>query len=231
MCTMVYVPNDGAPVLASLRDESPQRSAANPPAIFDDGELRFIMPLDPHGGGSWVGVNERGSTIVLLNGAYEKHVPQPPYRTSRGLILRKLLGSEMPVVEWLLMSMDEIEPYTLVIFTDGKLFRLTWDGYQKHRQVLDVSVHHIFSSATLYDENARKARVDHFENWMVMRPPVTKLSLLNFFNSIQDKDNGFIIDRGGVVRSLSYSFISAGKYSPVFDHYDLRKYRSYSLGF
>lgn len=231
MCTMVYIPYGGTSILASLRDESPLRYPAEPPAVFDGAETRYIMPLDPQGGGSWAGVNDGMSAVILLNGAFEKHVSSPPYRMSRGVIVKGILDSKMPVLEWMLMPMDDIEPHTLIVLSDGQLFRLTWDGAQKHRIALDTTIHHIFSSATLYNEEARLNRQHLFDNWIAMRPPVNQLSLLNFFNSVEDKNNGFIIDRDGKMKTLSYSFISLDKESPVFHYYDLRKYQFYSKKF
>lgn len=228
---MVYIPTGNTRIIASLRDESPLRQASVPPAVFEGADTRYIIPLDPMGGGSWIGINDRNTAIILLNGAFEKHLPSPPYVMSRGQVVKKLLDSTFPVVEWLLMPMAGIEPYTLIVFTDGLLFRLTWDGAEKHRQPLDADICHIFSSATLYDSQARQQREHLFYNWMAMRPPVDKLSLLDFFNSVDDRANGFIINREEKVKTLSYSFINLDSIEPQFHYYDLRKYRYYSASF
>ncbi len=227
---MVYIPTGSSGIIASLRDESPLRQASVPPAVFEGADTRYIMPLDPLGGGSWIGMNDRNTAMILLNGAFEKHISLPPYVMSRGLVVKKLLDSSLPVVDWLLMPMAGVEPYTLIVFTDGLLFRLTWDGVEKHRQPLDVNTCHIFSSATLYDAEARLQRAHLFHNWMAMRPPVDKLSLLDFFNSVDDSMNGFIINREKV-KTLSYSCINLDNAAPQFHYYDLRKYRYYAASF
>jgi len=225
MCTILYAPTGKSSFIASLRDESPMRTHALAPAAYDGNEMRYVMPLDPTGGGTWVGYNELGTAIVLMNGGFARHTPHPPYRMSRGIIVRTLLDARMPVVEWMLMPMEDIEPYTLIVFAEGKLFRLTWDGKEKSRQALDETTPHIFSSSTLYDENARNMREGYFRNWIAMNPPLDKLSILNFFQSLKDTQNGFIMNRDEIVRTLSYSFICMDKAGYSFHYYDLLKYQ------
>ena len=224
MCTVVYVPDGEKRILASLRDESPLRPPAIPPRVIDEDEVTYIMPIDPYGNGSWVGFNDNRSAIILLNGAFIKHKHNPPYEMSRGLIVRKLLANKMPVIEWMLTPMEGLEPYTLVVFTDGQLFRLTWDGEKKYRETLDKNASHIFSSSTLYEMETAKNRKDYFDDWIAMRPPINRLSLLNFFNSVDDQTNGFIIDRPGSVKTLSYSYIELGQTESTICYYDLLKF-------
>jgi uncharacterized protein with NRDE domain len=225
MCTVLFAPTGKSSLIASLRDESPRRVGALVPAAYEGNEMRYVMPLDPTGGGSWVGYNEAGAVVVLLNGAFEKHIPAPPYRLSRGIIVRTLLDSRMPVVEWMLMPMENIEPYTLIVFSDGKLFRLAWDGKEKSRQPLDETTTHIFSSATLYDKEAKSMRENYFRNWIAMNPPLDKLSILSFFQSLKDTQNGFIMNRNELVQTLSYSFICMDPDGYSFHYYDLQKYQ------
>ncbi|MGL1516781.1 NRDE family protein, partial [Vibrio parahaemolyticus] len=44
------------------------------------------FPKDPDGGGTWIALKENGDVAILLNGAFENHIPAYPYRRSRGLI-------------------------------------------------------------------------------------------------------------------------------------------------
>lgn len=207
MCTVVYLPTENGICLASLRDESPKRKNANVPAIIESNNIYYLSPTDPAAGGTWIGVNQPGSIIVLLNGGFENHTKTKVYKKSRGLIVSELLAKDMPVKEWTVMDMEGIEPYTLIIFTEGKLFQLVWDGQHKHQTLQTNKRPQIWSSATLYDDSAKAMRNQHFENWIAANPPLTKLSLFNFFKSTDDKENGFIINRNELVKTMSYSFI------------------------
>ncbi len=231
MCTVVYIPNNsGTGYFASLRDESPIRPKASMPQINDDDEIKFISPIDAFAGGTWIGVNDFNNVIILLNGSFENHTRKSFYRKSRGLIVRELLSCELPVVDWNLMNLTDIEPFTLIVFSDDNLFQLLWDGTNKTRILLDATIPHIFSSSTLYSNNAKAKRKDMFDNWIAMNPPISKLSLLNFFKSFDDKKNGFIIDRSATMKTISYSFIELQHHQTAcFSHYDFIDYKFTSV--
>ena len=231
MCTVVYIPNKkGTSYFASLRDESPLRPKASVPKVNDENEIKFLSPVDAYAGGTWMGVNDFNNVIILLNGAFENHTRKGFYRKSRGLIVRELLSTEVPVVDWNLMSLTDIEPFTLIVFSDNNLFQLVWDGINKTRILLDAAISHIFSSSTLYSNKAKGFRKDMFDNWIAMNPPISKLSLLNFFKSLNDKENGFIIDRSATMKTISYSFIELQHHRTVsFNYYDFIDYKFSSI--
>lgn len=225
MCTVVFIPNTNKVFFASLRDESPLRPTAITPELFNIGNLTILSPKDALAGGTWLGINDHKNIIILLNGGFEKHEQKKDYRKSRGLIVSELLQSEMPIIDWELMKMQGIEPFTLIVWSDKILFKLIWDGSIKHRVKLDSKVPHIFSSSTLYSPNAKKYREELFQNWIAMNPPITKLSLLKFFNSVNDSENGFIMNRNEKVKTLSYSFIELTNNAIAeLNYYDLQSF-------
>jgi hypothetical protein len=231
MCTVIYIPNNnGTSYFASLRDESPLRPKASIPQVNDENEIKFLSPVDAYAGGSWIGVNDFNNVIILLNGGFENHTRKRFYRKSRGIIVKELLSSELPVVDWNLMNLTDIEPFTLIVFSDDNLFQLVWDGINKTRILLDATIPHIFSSSTLYSLEEKANRKDVFDNWIAMNPPVSKLSLLNFFKSSNDKENGFIIDRSATMKTISYSFIELQHHqSASFNYYDFIDYKFTSI--
>src|ERR1700747_27089 len=87
MCTVTYLPKTGASfILTSNRDELASRPAAELPKIHTVHGQKIIFPKDPVSGGTWIGISFKGQMVCLLNGAYEKHISDPPYRKSRGLV-------------------------------------------------------------------------------------------------------------------------------------------------
>ncbi|MBC7833593.1 MAG: NRDE family protein [Phycisphaerales bacterium] len=115
MCTVTLIPlprTDGRPGSRSLylagsvsfagfrlvvnRDEERDRPAASPPRWHDlpQGSTRAVYPIDPVGGGTWVGVSSTGLALCLLNlnQIPRPYLPPPEQLTSRGLIIPKLLG-------------------------------------------------------------------------------------------------------------------------------------------
>lgn len=207
MCTVVFVPGNNKYCFASLRDEDPRRAKAVTPTLQSNNEVMYLSPVDPVGGGTWLGVNEMGYVIVLLNGGFEKHPAGGTYLKSRGTIVKEILSSAMPVVDWMLMDMDNIEPYTLVVWADNNLFQLVWDGTAKHKVRLATDKPYLWSSSTLYNNKIKIYRRELFENWMATNPSISKKALFDFFNSFTDDENGFIMNRSEHIKTLSYSFV------------------------
>ncbi len=225
MCTVVFIPGKDCNYFASLRDENPERQKAQIPAILGNEELKYLSPVDSLAGGTWIGANELGAVIILLNGAFKNHERRAPYVKSRGLIVSELLQSDVPVIDWSMMDMENVEPYTIIVWVDKMLFQLIWDGEKKHRITLEADKPHIWSSATLYDAGARAKREELFQNWIVMDPPVSKVSLLNFFKQFNDTQNGFLVNRNNKIKTLSYTFIESNiDNKAVLNYYDLQAY-------
>lgn len=223
MCTVVFIPGKDCNYFASLRDESPQRPKAKTPAILGGDDMKYLAPMDALAGGTWIGVNELGAVIILLNGGFENHERKIPYAKSRGLIVSELLQSDVPVIDWSMMEMEDVEPYTLIVWVDKMLFQLVWDGEKKHRITLEVDKPHMWSSATLYDAATSSKRKELFQNWIVMGPPVSKVSLLNFFKLVNDNENGFMVNRSGKIKTLSYTFIESDiNNKAVVNYFDLQ---------
>lgn len=221
MCTVVFIPGNKAVFLGSLRDESPKRPRATKPAVSEIDGLSFLAPTDTMAGGTWLGVNSIGNIIILLNGGFENHSRKNYYRKSRGLIVTELLALAQPVIEWDMMEMEDIEPFTLIIWANNNLYQLVWDGNKRHKIQLDQTLPYIWSSATLYNAAAKAKREQLFKNWMAANPLVSNLSLLDFFKSYHDAENGFMINRNESIKTLSFSSIKlAENNKAVMCYYD-----------
>ena len=84
MCTVTYIPVNDKYFISSNRDEKNSRSQAAPPAVYKLNNIMLIFPKDADAGGSWIALHENGNAAVLLNGAFEKHNPLPPYKKKQG---------------------------------------------------------------------------------------------------------------------------------------------------
>lgn len=207
MCTVLYIPGQESVYFASLRDENPARPKARAPYIESGTGYQFLAPTDPAAGGTWIGINSYENVIILLNGGFENHIRKDHYRQSRGLIVTALLKTVYPVVEWSMMDMEGIEPFTLIVWSEHRLFQLTWDGSTKHRLLLDEQQPWIWSSSTLYSPSVKEKRKSLFDEWMSKQPEINQASVLSFFNSFREDQNGFIMHRSPLLKTLSYSFI------------------------
>lgn len=211
MCTVVYIPMNDTCYFASLRDESPARASAKMPQLMIGHDVDYIAPIDPLSNGTWLGINARENVIILLNGAFTAHQKKSNYRKSRGVIVNELVQSAMPIIEWRLMNLEGIEPFTLVVWSNPILFELVWDGVTKHKNMIDHNIPHIWSSSTLYNSQANQKRKDWFQNWIKHQEKMDSRSLFKFFTTQDDLENGFIINRNESIKTLSYSFIEVTK--------------------
>lgn len=211
MCTVVFIPGEEKHYFASLRDENPDRKPAIAPIITSGENSKYLAPIDPSGGGTWLGVNENGYVIILLNGGFENHTKKNNYAKSRGKIVTELLDTYMPVKEWNFMNLNNMEPFTLIVWMQENLYQLVWDGLKKHQINLSKNVAYLWSSATLYSTDALNKRISLFHKWINTKEEISKQSLLHFFAMYNDNFNGFIINRNEKIKTLSYTFITVLK--------------------
>jgi hypothetical protein len=129
MCTVSWLrESEGGYKLFCNRDEKRTRKAAVAPQLQTARGIRFIAPLDGEFGGTWIGVNEHGVSVCLLN-RYDRAARG---RISRGLFVLDLLGSRS-AAEAVQSAEDrdlsEFSPFTLAVLEPASPTALcVWDG-------------------------------------------------------------------------------------------------------
>ena len=166
MCTVTYIPTTDGFYLTSNRDEHHSRGAAIAPAIHKAGDSDVLYPKDPDKNGSWIAAKANGNFVVLLNGAFVKHIAKPAYKISRGSIVLGAIAAARPDLYFKEACLSDVEPFTLVIYTNRTLYECRWDGARKFILPLDQHIPHIWSSATLYDQAARAKKAMRFKSWL-----------------------------------------------------------------
>lgn len=198
MCTVTYFPLKNKIVLTSNRDEKPNRSAQK---IRQ--EKGVFYPKEAAKNGTWFAVSESGNSIVLLNGAFENHQRKAEYRKSRGLIVLDLVVKENIFNALQFIDLENIEPFTLVIFQENQLAEFRWDGSEKHFKILDINRPHIWSSATLYDEMAREKREQIFRAFL-QKEMISEETIWDFHHQkTDDLQNGITIKRQNTIQTIS----------------------------
>lgn len=125
MCTLSIIPLGAGYRAVVNRDESRTRAEALAPrwrALAGPGARKAIWPTDPAGGGTWVGANDAGLMLALLN-----YNPVPadrarPGSQSRGAVIPMLIGAETPaqVVQGLKrIALSDFAPFRLVAVVRG----------------------------------------------------------------------------------------------------------------
>lgn len=223
MCTVTFIRVKDTFFITSSRDEKVLRSRALPPKMYRVNNMGLLFPKDGDAGGTWIALNENSNAAVLLNGAFFYHQSNPPYRRSRGLVLIDIIGTSTPVNGFLQMNLEAVEPFTLILLQDFKLYECRWDGEQKFSKPLVTSENYIWSSATLYDEATQKKRNEWFERWLAKND---KPSLENIFHFHQfagdgDTQNDIRMNRGGHLFTVSIAAIQITRDSASMHYLDL----------
>ncbi len=228
MCTVSFISVNGTAIITSNRDENVQRKTAYAPAVELLNNKKIIFPKDSKAGGTWFAASDTGVITVLLNGAFVKHMVKPPYRKSRGLVLLDIIGSGNPLSFFQEMSLQDIEPFTLILCQQGTLHDLRWDGVVKHELLLRYTGNYIWSSATLYNAEVIKHRKNLFERFIESTTTPT-VDLIHAFhsNNHRDEENGFIINRetGMKTFSITQAVLQPGEIN--FLHTDLLEHQKF----
>lgn len=225
MCTVTFIPAGDKIYLTSNRDEKHWRSAALPPAVYPFPSGKILFPKDGDAGGTWIAAHENGNAIVFLNGGRIRHTPQPPYRKSRGLILLDLIEGRTAFNSFLAINLNNIEPFTAIIWDDGHLFECRWDGVQKYHHELSYKQPHIWSSVTLYDEEVINRRRRWFNSWLKKHPQPGQEDILHFhqFTGDGDQHNDLMMNRDGLVFTVSVTSMAITDQLVSMQYVDLQR--------
>ena len=222
MCTVSFVRANDSIIITSNRDEHIQRENAAAPAFHILQGKKIIFPQDSRAGGTWFAAADNGVVAVLLNGAFKKHIAQPPYRKSRGLILLEIIEADQPHSFFTTLNLDEIEPFTVVLYQCNLLYELRWDGTGKHEKQLDISGNYIWSSSTLYTDEIIEKREHLFQQFIHTPACITATAIYDFHASNnEDAENGFVIDRQTGMKTFSITQAVVNDIAINFLHSDL----------
>jgi uncharacterized protein with NRDE domain len=209
MCTVTYIPINEKYFITSNRDEKNVRGTALHPAVYEINGKKLIYPKDANAGGTWIALHENGNAAVLLNGAFEKHIPRPPYRSSRGIILLEIISNERPARHFHQMDLSNMEPFTLILSEQENLYEYRWDGRIKYGRQLKKHRPYIWSSATLYDKDTVSKREQWFADFLNNNPNPTQQDILSFhrFSGNEDHANNLVMKRENIYSTVSITSI------------------------
>jgi uncharacterized protein with NRDE domain len=230
MCTVTFIPVNDTVFITHNRDEKSVRPKAIPPKQYEVNGHQLLFPRDSQGGGTWVALHKNGNAAVLLNGAFTKHVYQPPYRKSRGLAFLDIMASENLWFSWSAVDLEKVEPFTIILWNSGELYECRWDGLQKFSKRLDPVQPYTWSSVTLYDNEIIDKRRHWFQNWITAAPIVNKETIVNFHLSAGDGDinNDLRMNRNGEMLTVSITAIELATSKGSISYVDLQEDVNYT---
>jgi len=182
MCTVTWVHEDDGYHLLCNRDEKKTRTPATGPRISTHDGVRFVAPTDGDFGGTWIGSNEFGISVCLLNdvnltGGSRPHLSDRPY-TSRGLVLPALMNSQsvIEVCERLWKSdLTTFAPFTLAALEPNQDAAVVeWTGAEKN-VLLSADRYLPLVSSSFDADNVRAKRRMEFQGLQSRRKPDAEL--------------------------------------------------------
>ena len=211
MCFVTYFPYQQGFILTSNRDESTERPRALPPKKYFIDAIPVFYPQDSLAKGTWIAASPN-TTLCLLNGAFEKHLHQPPYRLSRGLVVLDFFRHKNSAAFIDHYSLKGIEPFTLVVIEEEKALRLwefRWDGVRLHVKNLDPQQNYAWSSVTLYSEAIVREREHWLQKWQAQHPVFNGADVLEFHSlgGNGDLTNDLVMNRNDLLRTVSITQI------------------------
>lgn len=236
MCTVSYVPLGlDQFILTSNRDENPDRITLQPgeeitivqSETMPTGQADIICPKDSKAGGSWIAMSTNGKVACLLNGAFKKHVHEPSYRKSRGLILMEYFSFSNAIEFHNKIDLRGIENFTLIMLEEDSGYELRWNGEEKFFKFILKNEAQLWSSCTLYDEETALQKEIKFNNWIETKEKPT-VGELSFFHGLNNPD-GFLLparlfgsdEKKQMVKTVSITSVQKRDSSISMHYYDL----------
>jgi hypothetical protein len=215
MCTLTYIPLKEHRLICSNRDEITQRSQCE--LIKTNSGL--IYPKEPLKGGSWI-CSDKKRVLVLLNGAFKKHQPDSKYTKSRGLLLLELSETENPIQLLESMNLTNVEPFTLVLIETNTINEARWTGVELFCKSINPKEAHIWSSSSLYTEDAIKMRANLFKKYLESKELTKESQWFFHTQKSDDLENGIVMKRDLGPQTISTTQILFGDDLKEFKYFD-----------
>ena len=193
MCTVTWLRHADGYELFFNRDELRARQPAQPPALQELRGIRYLAPTDGDKGGTWLGVNEYGLTIGLLN-RYQDQFDRALAYDSRGWMVRDLLDSQddaQALTSLQNTALSRFPPFTLLLLTKNQTSVAHWNG-AKLWQEPDADALMPLSSSSYRAPEVIAARRAQFRQ-MLARQELTSEFLCEFHRGHKPQTGPFAV--------------------------------------
>lgn len=146
MSIVTYFKRKEKIILTLYRDETEVNSMTIHPKIYFKKRKKTFYQKDIKTGGTWFVIDEFGNAIVLLNDTLQKNNEKNGDRKSRGVVVIELIESEKILESWKILDLLHVEPFTLIVYTNKKLYKLQWNAISKSLIQLDENNSHVWTS-------------------------------------------------------------------------------------
>lgn len=167
MCTLTCCAVPGGFVVHMNRDELRTRAPGSPPQVVDLGGIRAVCPIDAEHGGTWIGANEHGVVVALLNGDPETLRGTGPWRTRGHVALAALATKSAAAAASFVAAVDPAvhRPFSLFAI-DRTEVALVVEAAAEGMRVSKLSLPAILASSSVAHHTAIASRAAQFQGWL-----------------------------------------------------------------
>ena len=121
------------------------------------------------------------------------------------------------------LNLDGIEPFTMIIVHENKLYEFQWNEKAKHINQLDSSLPHIWSSSTLYTAEIARKKSEIFYDFLNAKKSISLNDIKDIHRNgkVGDPEQDFVMNRHNIVCTISVSHVVVDKKEVVFEFENL----------
>lgn len=221
MCTVSWHYSNTGYQLLFNRDELLTRQQAITPSVKEHHEVRFIAPTDPDAEGTWISVNQFGTSLCLLNN-YGAQIKQTGTQwISRGQLVHELAHfADVADVQNQVESteLQHYRPFELLTLSLNRHIRLlSWDGLKlniSHTPVMPIT------SSSFNTEKVIASRLQQFADCTSTNSPHVD-ELVNYHSShLPDRGPYSVCMHRDNGRTVSFSHIYVDTSVTGFHYFD-----------
>ena len=171
MCTVTFYPiSINHYYLSMNRDEARTRAHAKSPEIGISGTIHYIRPIDGDKGGTWIGCNQHGLSLCVMNWhSVEQPGGDDNKFISRGWIIPNLMDStDLEECDYQLrqLALNQTKPFRLLGIQPAPLAinEWSWDMHDLLKKTLPVK-RNIWTSSGWKPAHVHETRRRVFENF------------------------------------------------------------------
>ena len=214
MCTVSIVSFADGLRMISNRDERLDRPIACEPRVMSLGPRLAVMPTDPNGGGSWIGVNDGGLVAAVLNRYPTVRREATAGATTRGVLVPMSLSCDSideALVALRAVDPARFQPFRLVLAQRREIALVVGDGCELRCATSTLHEPYMFTASSLGDFVVDGPRRRLFD-WLMVDPSAVASgqSLFHRHQWMDKRDISVVMERADAA-TVSRTTVDVGR--------------------
>ena len=165
MCTVTLAPMPHGFVLTMNRDERRERDEAGI-HLGQVNEVKYCYPVDAQAGGTWVGLNNHGVAMALLN---QYQAPTIKNARSRGRIIAEILTlGDITTIYAAMQTLDTelFNAFDCLLVSKTNAYQFSWDRANYRSQPVCYKNGFMLTSSSERLSEVQQHRQQRFTKWL-----------------------------------------------------------------